>query len=262
MRPQAQHLVAALTASLLLTACGSSNVGPNTGNNRALIDHFTPILAHADSIEQFDRASAILDIIALLQVGSPTNTITLNIDGSNFRFTAVDGLIAAEDSTGAPVDSAYVVAAWRDENADTTVQTLVSNAQPVVASVGAPRRIVVPLACLRALHAAGRIRADNGLGSSADIVYAVDDSVWSESAPNVSVGLQLGQTSGTCHSFGTPDLPFTVLSCKQLRSTSSFSGTLTTFDETTRSVAMGPTTLSGVAVNVRPTPQTDRVIPR
>jgi hypothetical protein len=260
MRPQAHHVVAALAASLLLTACGSSSVGPTTGNNQALIDHFTPILAHADSLGQHERASAIIDIIALLQVGSPTNAITVNIDGRNLRFTAVDALLAAGDSTGALVDSAYVISAWRDVNADTTVQTLISNTPPLVA--GAAQRIVVPLARLRAWRAASRVLADNGLGSSADIVYAVDDSVWSESTPNVTVGLQLGQTSGTCHSFGTPNLPFTVLSCKQLRSTSSFSGTLTTFDETTRSVAMGPTTLSGVAVNVQNTSQTNRVIPR
>ena len=262
MRPQAHHVVAALAASLLLTACGSSSVGPTTGNNQALIDHFTPILAHADSLEQHERASAIIDIIALLQVGSPTNAITVNVDGRNLRFTAVDALLAAEDSTGALVDSAYVISAWRDVNADTTVLTLISNTPPLVASVGAAQRIVVPLARLRAWRAASRVLADNGLGSSADIVYVVDDSVWSESTPNVTVGLQLGQTSGTCHSFGTPDLPFTVLSCKQLRSTSSFSGTLTTFDETTRSVAMGPTTLSGVAVNVQNTSQTNRMIPR
>jgi hypothetical protein len=236
----------------MLAACGSSNVGPATASNQALIDRFTPILAHADSIGEVQRASALVNIISLLQLGSPTNSVILNIEGRALRFTAVSGLVATVDST----DSVFIVSAWRDANADTTVQSLLFNDQSFVASGAATRRSAVPPARLRVHDAARGARADNGLGAYAEIEYVIDDSFWLAATPNIEVGLQLVQLGGACDSIGGPNVAnFTPVSCVQMRSLASFSGTLTDeFEDNPRRVALGATMLSGIAVQVRRAP--------
>lgn len=269
--PRLRHTALLLAAAVpvVLAGCSSSSVsGPTTVKNAQLILQLDSARVQANSAGDVDRASQIESIMELLSVGSPVGKLTITIDGKALGFSSAAALVAILDSAGAPVDSGYVVAAWRGNPADTVVALQYIMSGGLANRVGSPgvslRRIFTPAAAptngsLSLSRVPGGISAQvSPTPPFALVGYFAGPSLWIANPDSATASYQLTSLGGTCQSFAVPDsLTFTPpTSCEMHRATVSFTASATPSDTLTTTgthqLSLAASSISGVRVTFGP----------
>lgn len=271
--PRLRHtlllLAAAAAVPAVLAGCSSSSVsGPTTARNSLLIAQLDTARAQADSNGEGNRAAQIEAIMQVLSVGSPVGKLTISIDGKAMGFNAAAALVALLDTTGTPIDSGYVLEAWRGTQADTIVALQYIMSSGLFNRAGSPgvsaRRIFSPAPAptgspLALSRVQGAVSAQlSPTPPFALVGYFAGPSLWVANADSATASYQLTSLSGTCQTFALPSsVPtLSVASCEAQRATVSFtalaapSDTLTTTG--THQLTMGASTISGVRVSFTP----------
>ena len=257
-----------LAAVTVLAACSSSSVaGPTTANNLALIARLDSARVQADSSGQVDRAAQIEAIMQVLSVGSPVRQLTITVDGRALGFSSAAALVAILDSTGAPVDSGYVLEAWRGAQADTIVALQYIMSGGLFRRVGAPgvtlQRIfgaAAPIGtALSPLRAGGSVSAVIAPTPPFALVgYFAGPDLWVANADSASASYQQTSLGGACQSFALPAgvTLATPASCALHRATVSFAATATPSDTLTTTgthhVSLSASGVSGVRISFTP----------
>lgn len=111
---RALPLVAAMA---LVMACSSDSVtGPSTRQNATLILRFDSLMNATSG----DRPGIYSDIAQMLAEGAPVNTGTITVNGTTERMNMA-GQFLVGMSNGVPVDSQYVLAAWKGNGSDSVI---------------------------------------------------------------------------------------------------------------------------------------------
>lgn len=269
--PRLRHTLLLLAAAVpaVLAGCSSSSVsGPTTARNSQLIAQLDTARMQADSSGEAERASQIEAIMQVLSVGSPVGKLTISIDGKALGFNAAAALLAILDTTGTPIDSGYVVEAWRGPQADTIV------ALQYIMSGGLFNRVGSPGVSVRRIFSAAPAPSGTPLSLSrvqgavsaqisptppfALVGYFTGPSLWIANPDSATASYQQTSLGGTCQSFALPSsVPtISIASCQAHRATVSFtalaapSDTLTTTG--THQLTMGASTISGVRISFVP----------
>ena len=120
-RRSVRHGAVVAVVAAMAACSGASPTAPTTSENVALMDHFDSALAALGPDTIGPRETQLIDVITLLSLGAPVQTVRIGINGTTQSYSGIGGYEVTDNNIEEPWDSAYKMIAWRGSGADTVL---------------------------------------------------------------------------------------------------------------------------------------------